>query len=167
MSMPSKPCKDCAAELHPDLQGTEIGRKKASRRPIAIGKDGKPVPGPRCATHHREERRRTRTVAHNRRVAKVYGLDAEGVMYAALYEAQGGRCFICQRATGATKKLSVDHDHACCDGPVSCGKCVRGLLCSPCNRGVIGHLRDDPEALLRAVEYLRRPPAQAVLIGLN
>ena len=36
---------------------------------------------------------------------------------------------------------------------------VRGLLCTACNRNVLGHLRDDPDALLRAADYLMHPPA--------
>lgn len=27
----------------------------------------------------------------------------------------------------------VDHDHDCCPGGWSCGRCVRGLICSECN----------------------------------
>lgn len=27
----------------------------------------------------------------------------------------------------------VDHDHACCAGSRSCGKCVRGIVCVSCN----------------------------------
>lgn len=140
-----KPCKNA---------GTDVAHAK---RPA-------PHPGPRCATCHREARKAARKAAHAARVRKVYQLTAEA--YAALYEAQGGRCAICRRATGATKRLSVDHDHACCPGPTSCGRCVRGLACSICNQ-MLGHLRDDPEAFARAAAYLRRPPARAVLLALD
>lgn len=81
--------------------------------------------------------------AHESRVQKVYGL--EPGQYQRIYEFQGGRCFICRRATGASRRLSVDHDH-------KTGK-VRGLLCRPCN-DVLGHLRDDPEAFERGMNYL-------------
>ena len=118
-----------------------------------------PHPGPRCVTHHRAAVKARRAVAHEARVQKVYGL-APGA-YAALYAAQGGRCAICQRSTGQRKRLAVDHDHRCCPGPVSCGRCVRGLLCGPCNRDVIGRL--GPEALSRAYWYLVDPPAQRVV----
>src|SRR4029077_2130187 len=29
--------------------------------------------------------------------------------------------------------LAVDHDHNCCPGAHSCGKCIRGILCGTCN----------------------------------
>lgn len=98
-----------------------------------------------------------KTARHAAYVRKTYAL-VDGA-YDALKEAQGGVCAICRRATGATRKLSVDHDHRCCNGPVSCGRCVRGLLCRPCN-DMLGHMRDDPDAFVRAVVYLRNPPAQ-------
>jgi hypothetical protein len=97
---------------------------------------------------------------HSDRVAKVYGITGE--QYAAILKAQGGVCYICHRKPQA-KRLACDHDHRCCPGPVSCGRCVRGLLCRNCNRDVLGHLKDDPAALLRAVEYLADPPAKKVL----
>ena len=95
------------------------------------------------------------------RAKKVYSM--EPGMYNKLWEYQGGKCAICQRATGATKSLSVDHDHACCPGRESCGKCVRGLICSGCNYKVLGHLRDDVDALVRAIVYLKNPPARKML----
>jgi len=49
----------------------------------------------------------------------------------------------------------VDHDH-------DTGY-IRGLLCSSCNKGVIGHLRDSVETLQRAITYLEDPPAQQVI----
>jgi len=130
-------CKDCAAHRE------ALGRPRpASLRPA-------PYPGPRCASHDRARRKLAKSGAHERRVQRVYGLrDSE---YGQIYLAQGGKCAICQRATGATRALSVDHDHA--------SGLVRGLLCSVDNR-LVGHLRDDPEAARRLLAYLLNPPAR-------
>lgn len=118
-----KPCKDCG----PD-----------GARPA-------PHPGPRCATHHRAFRKQQKAANHERMVMKTYGL-AVGA-YAQLYIAQGGVCAICHRATGASRALSVDHDHET--------GLVRGLLCRPCNT-LVGYFRNSPEAFRRAAEYLER-----------
>jgi predicted ATPase len=143
--MPRPPeCADCIAE------GVE------RYRPPAIGKDGKAVARLRCTTHHRAHRKAARTKAKDVRLARTYELP-EGVGYAALYASQGGRCYVCRRATGKVKRLAVDHNHRTGE--------VRGLLCGPCNKGVIGHLREDPEALRRAIVYLLSPPARPVLRG--
>ncbi len=32
-------------------------------------------------------------------------------MYWALYEFQGGKCYVCQVATGKKRRLAVDHEH--------------------------------------------------------
>ncbi len=120
-----KPCKDCGS----------VTRKVTP-------------PGPRCATCHRERKKALREAAHARSVENTYGITGE--QYWELYEAQGGVCYICQRARGITKKLAVDHDHAT--------GYVRGLLCGPCNK-ILGHLRDDYKLALRICAYLERPPA--------
>jgi len=52
--------------------------------------------------------------------------------YDAILAAQGGVCAICKRPPGA-RRLGIDHDHNCCPGKYSCGKCIRGLLCGFCN----------------------------------
>lgn len=142
-SAANKPCKDCVAE------------GVTTRRPA-------PHPGPRCATHHRRRRNATREAARAAHVERTYSITEE--QRQELYEAQGGTCAGCP-ATGATRRLSVDHDHACCPGSTSCGECVRGLLCRTCNR-FLGHVRDDPAALRRLADYLENPPAQRVLGGL-
>lgn len=83
---------------------------------------------------------------------------------------QNGVCYICRRANGKTRRLSVDHDHnyarAWCDHPhdESCRECWRGLLCRTCN-GVLGHLRDSTGALRDAIHYLLYPPAKEALVA--
>lgn len=107
-----------------------------------------PFPGPRCATHNRDEKKRKKEAAWAAHIFKTYGLTAE--QYYTILEHQEGVCFICRRAKGTTKKLAVDHDHAT--------GYVRGLLCGPCNK-VLGHFRDDDQAFQRGGFYLRQPPA--------
>lgn len=152
-----KECKDC--KLLP------IGERPTKPRPIYIikkkGRPDQPAPGPRCYTHYIAYRDATRVRNHGRRVASIYGITIE--FYWELYEFQGGKCYICERAYGKTKRLAVDHDHSCTTGhdkEVACQECVRGLLCTMCNRKIVGHLRDDPAAFRRGAEYLENPPAR-------
>lgn len=51
--------------------------------------------------------------------------------------------------------VNVDHDRNCCPGYKSCGKCIRGLIHSKCNR-VIGIAMDDIELLKSAIAYLEK-----------
>jgi len=65
-----------------------------------------------------------------------------------------GICDLCGAKRDESKRsFHVDHDHNCCPGPNSCGKCVRGILCSTCNTG-LGMFKDDPELLHAAIRYL-------------
>jgi hypothetical protein len=141
-STTTKVCKDCKAE----------NWQNPNWKPRAA-----PYPGPRCYSHHNQRKRELRLANHGRRVQSVYGISAQ--QYAALLEFQGGRCAICRRATGARKRLAVDHDHSCCRGPSSCGRCVRGLVCGPCN-DVLAHFRDDREAFTRGHDYLTSWPSR-------
>lgn len=61
---------------------------------------------------------------------------------------QGGVCGLCGKPetspsgrgaaseSGEPGPLSVDHDHRCCPGPRSCGKCTRALICRNCNLAI-------------------------------
>jgi hypothetical protein len=64
-------------------------------------------------------------------------------------------CSACGKTELEEKKFNFDHDHKCCPGEKSCGKCFRGLLCQPCNL-VLGHVKDDPTILTNLVNYLER-----------
>lgn len=107
---------------------------------------------PRCFPCELGAKRASKARRHERLVRVRYGLAAGE--YAALKAAQGGTCAICQRARGTTKNLSVDHNHQTGE--------VRGLLCDPCNQ-MLGHMRDEPASLRRAIAYLEHPPARDVL----
>ena len=139
-----KVCKDCVAD------------------PAITNYRPAPHPGPRCTSHHRAKTKDNKVKAHARHVQKTYGLGDQD--YGKIYEAQGGYCANCGRATGATRRLSVDHDHKCCAGPVSCGYCVRGLLCRPCN-DFLGYVRDDWNAFARGVRYLTGKYASETVLG--
>lgn len=107
-----------------------------------------PHPGPRCATCHRVRRKGLSNARRLAYVAKQYNLTGE--QYKALYDKHGGLCWICRFRKGR----QVDHDHKCCPGKTSCGKCVRGLLCGPCNK-FLGFIRDKIETLQNAIDYLK------------
>jgi Recombination endonuclease VII len=68
---------------------------------------------------------------------------------------QGNVCAICRLAAPKGERLHVDHDHSCCATKRgrSCGKCVRGLLCSSCNPA-LDRVERDPEWGTKALAYL-------------
>ena len=76
----------------------------------------------------------------------LYGMTEE--QYQELLIKQGHCCAICgtDKPTGKWRTFGVDHCH-------HTGK-VRGLLCNECNRG-IGLLKDSPELVLKAYDYLK------------
>ena len=73
--------------------------------------------------------------------------------YVDMEKAQDSVCKICGEPEKYKNRLSIDHDHKCCPGYGSCGKCIRGLLCSNCNR-VLGQIKDDVKILQTMIEYL-------------
>lgn len=133
---PTVTCKDCIA------QGVTTVRPALH-------------PGPRCATHHRAWLKRSRERGADRARAITFGLT--GSTYRELLAIQGGVCAGCGRPPGK-RRLAVDHDHACCPGPTSCGRCVRGLLCWSCNKH-LQHMGDDAGLIRRLADYLENWPS--------
>lgn len=143
--MGSKICSVCKE----DKDYSEFWNSKKS-------KDGK---GYRCkpcdtaARHSYKEKNRevVKVRQRNQHLEMKYGITSEE--YDKMLEAQGGCCAVCgtDKPTGEgsfqrhLKNMAVDHCH-------ETGR-VRGLLCNKCNRG-IGLLRDDPELLRKAADYL-------------
>jgi Recombination endonuclease VII len=115
-------------------------------------------PGPRCLEHHRVVVKARAAQAHERHVMKTYSI-SQG-FYQRLRAYQGERCAICPNR-GLRKRLGVDHDHKK-EGAES----VRGLLCLRCNQ-VLARFRDDPELFRSAIEYLKNPPAQILMMSEN
>ena len=87
-----------------------------------------------------------------RHLLAKYGITPDD--FDAMVEAQGGRCAVCGcTEPGGRGTWHIDHDHACCPGQVTCGRCLRGLLCSNCNTG-LGFFKDNPFVLRSAARYL-------------
>lgn len=65
---------------------------------------------------------------------------------------------------GRSGRLHIDHDHACCPSgkfagrKVSCGNCIRGLLCSNCN-AALGLLGDNVSRMRGLLKYLENAKA--------
>lgn len=86
-----------------------------------------------------------------------YGINNE--TFNKMFNDQNGQCAICKRhQSELPKTLSVDHDH-------NTGK-VRGLLCDRCNRA-IGFMKDDPNLLVSAAEYIKGHSDESIQIGVQ
>ncbi|MFD8270366.1 endonuclease domain-containing protein [Streptomyces althioticus] len=110
----------------------------------------------KCTECDREYRKRLH-------IKTRYGLSWED--YLGLLAFQGEACAVCRSVTPRGKGVwHVDHDHKCCpQSSESCGKCVRGILCSPCNSYGVAWYEALPEHLQTfdiLNLYLRHPPAK-------
>ena len=84
-------------------------------------------------------------IRREHKLQRAYGIGVEE--YNQLLTDQGGVCCICQKECSSGRQLAVDHNHQTDK--------VRGLLCGNCNVG-IGNLKDDPNLLRLAAEYLEK-----------
>lgn len=153
--MDTEEARQLALAIVADVQKKEVAKTKRCKDCEPGVNRPAPFPGPRCTTHNREFKKKQKAANHGKYVERQYGIDSG--TWKKLLAFQDGKCPICQRANGATRRLSTDHDHSCCNGSTSCGECVRGLLCRPCN-DMLGHGRDTIEFFERAIEYLNNPP---------
>lgn len=144
----SKRCGDRFRDRGPDVARTceQCGAEVESRHAAAKFCSTK------CralAGHHRNytaDRGRVRNLAHRFKLTPGQVAD--------MLAAQGDRCAICSsQEPGGRGDWHIDHDHGCCAGKETCGRCVRGLLCTRCNVGM-GYFADDPDRLLAAAAYL-------------
>lgn len=91
---------------------------------------------------------------------RIYGLTPE--RWESIFNLQGRKCAGCGTTEPKIGQWTIDHDHACCPEICkSCGECVRGILCHPCNRA-LGLLGDRKTVLLNMAGYLENPPAKQV-----
>lgn len=135
--LPMNVCIDCTLEFPPTFK-----RQGGTRQPRRCPLCSQVWELARCK--RKDARRRIRR----------HGLTTE--QYDTLLGSQGGTCAMdgCNRTDdGAGRMLHIDHDHDCCPGARSCGRCIRGLLCARHNVG-IGFFNNDPAALYAAIAYL-------------
>lgn len=81
--------------------------------------------------------------AKNRR--RKYGLTDE--LFREMLSKQDSRCAICYDYLDDMRQPHIDHDHDTMQ--------VRGILCRHCNL-MLGHARDNPQNLIKALTYLRK-----------
>ena len=117
--------------------------------------------GDRNAAKQRYRDAHPRTPEQNRvyRLKHYFGLSPE--KWDEMLAAQKGACYLCDEPLDLERqgKVHVDHDHACCRGDKTCGRCIRGLACDLCNRG-IGAFADDPDRIERVAARLREATAR-------
>lgn len=135
-------CKSCAKEVYWEKRDESIIEKRAYNQKNRDSINAK------NKIYRKENPEKTRA----RRLKYMYNLTTDE--YNDMLEAQDHVCAICSGVNSSTGyPLFVDHDHACCPGGRSCGKCVRGLLCNDCNFA-IGALRDNPANFDKAKQYI-------------
>jgi hypothetical protein len=141
-------CKPCAAQYNKEkikrkkkkMYKDEISRQCRSCEIIKLNKDMSV--GYKCKSCNAHQ-------SFIRGIEKKYGITFE--QYEKMHDSQGNACCICNKKD----KLSVDHDHSCCSGPTSCGRCIRGLICFKCNVA-LGMVNDDKRLLQNMILYLQK-----------
>jgi hypothetical protein len=105
-----------------------------------------------AANKYRREKRKldNEKLGYDPRRFKRHHITKE--IYDNLLSKHDGKCWICKDS----KAVHIDHDHSCCNNnSFSCGKCIRGVLCSNCNTA-IGLLKDDVDLIKETIKYINK-----------
>lgn len=103
-----------------------------------------------CRYSNRSVVRGTNPAIQKKAKRKAYGLSLED--WQSMYDAQGGKCKVCRKPFPG--RITIDHDHTCCETVPTCGRCNKGLLCNTCNGG-LGCFHDDIDLMQDGITYLR------------
>ena len=107
-------CKECVSEYHA-LPANKAKRAERRANPVNRARDAVSAAAWRRANPEKIKRSLIKS-KYNLTMTQYKELMANG-------------CAVC----GSIDELCIDHDHNCCAGKTSCGKCVRGALCNKHN----------------------------------
>jgi hypothetical protein len=143
---------------HPDLPNHAFGLCVHCYREQRKKNGVRATCHPEEPEHSQRLCKRCYMAAYNKSEARwrVYYLNRYGLTlerYKAMLMAQQNRCKAC--GDDFAERPCVDHDHKCCPGTKSCGKCIRALLCCRCNL-LLGNAGDDVQLLQKSIAYLQR-----------
>lgn len=154
----------CGAHYQQWYNDRPLGRVRPKRDPAARDEAGRKLCGT-CEVwlpldrYHKNAKTSDGLATVCRRCQRSVGIKRRfGItqdQYEQMLSAQSGGCATCGKSEQENgRMLAVDHDHACCpDGEKTCGRCVRGLLCNPCNL-LLGLAGDDVSRLAALIQYL-------------
>lgn len=173
--------KDYTGKMHDGLDyyckycrmGTALKSQRSKSKKCSVDLCDKPHYAKNWCRNHYERMRRTDTLESCYEVVedeKVYLYSKQRITYRREYvmmykyqltmerynEMKALGCHVCGEYQ--ERNLHVDHDHNCCSETVTCGKCVRGVLCNKCNTAVgkydQGKIRADHPRLDKIREYV-------------
>jgi len=128
-------CKECHA-----ARGRELYAQNREQRIAYIRKWQREHPE-RVREYRRKNPERRAAQLRRLHLRRTFGMTVED--YEDILAAQDGRCAICGEQPADGQSMHVDH----------VAESVRGVLCVRCNNA-LGQLKDDPELMLRAAEYV-------------
>jgi hypothetical protein len=138
---PRRTCRDCTNAQKRQWRVANLDRERAKSRAWRAANREKVRATSRASWARNRE---THIAAKYAEFPRQHGMSPDA--YALLLAAQGGVCAAadCREKPKPERRLTTDHDHQCCPGRFSCGRCVRGLLCQACNMRA-GLAGDHPE----------------------